>query len=68
MKYLKQIFLIYETNLFVNLTSLGGVESMIDWRYQYDQTLPEGLLRISIGLEESNDLIADLSQALDQIK
>jgi cystathionine gamma-synthase len=51
-------------NLFRDATSLGGVESLIDWRYRYDTTSPPGLLRLSIGLEAPEDLIADLEQAL----
>lgn len=45
-------------------TSLGGAESLVDWRYPYDPSLPPGLLRFSVGLEDPADLIADLEQAL----
>ena len=48
-------------------TSLGGVESLIDWRYAHDQTVSPSLLRVSIGVEEVEDLIADFKQALDQV-
>lgn len=51
--------------LFKNATSLGGVESLIDHRYAYDQSAPPTLLRVSIGLESAKDLIADLTQALN---
>ena len=44
--------------------SQGGVESLMEWRYKHDSTQPLGLLRVSIGLEASADLIADLRQAL----
>jgi cystathionine gamma-synthase len=50
--------------LFANATSLGGVESLIEWRHRYDATTPPGLLRVSVGLEDPADLIADLAQAL----
>jgi cystathionine beta-lyase/cystathionine gamma-synthase len=40
------------------------VESLIDWRYRYDTASPPDLLRISIGLEAPEDLIADLGRAL----
>jgi len=53
--------------LFANATSLGGVESLIEYRYQYDKTLSPCLLRISIGLESAKDLIADLERALSQV-
>lgn len=55
------------TRLFVRATSLGGVESLIEHRQSIEgpHTLtPPNLLRISVGLENSDDLIADLDQAL----
>lgn len=45
-------------------TSLGGVETLIDWRYAFDTTVSPALLRISVGIEEANDLIQDFEQAL----
>jgi cystathionine gamma-synthase len=53
--------------LFRNATSLGGVESLIEHRASAEQPAsrsPENLLRLSIGLENADDLIADLLQAL----
>jgi cystathionine gamma-synthase len=53
--------------LFVNATSLGGVESLIEHRASSEgpgSTAPENLLRLSIGLEHPEDLIGDLTQAL----
>jgi len=53
--------------LFTRATSLGGVESLIEHRASSEApgTLtPQDLLRISIGLEHPDDLIADLTQAL----
>lgn len=55
------------TQLFAQATSLGGVESLIEHRASIEgpQTLtPQNLLRISVGLEHPDDLIADLAQAL----
>jgi cystathionine gamma-synthase len=54
--------------MFVRATSLGGVESLIEHRHTIegpDSTTPDDLLRLSIGLEAPEDLIADLEQALD---
>ncbi|KAG2386891.1 hypothetical protein C9374_001926 [Naegleria lovaniensis] len=45
-------------------TSLGGVESCIDYRFQWDKNTAPTLLRLSIGLESPKDLIADLKTAL----
>jgi len=55
------------TKLFTRATSLGGVESLIEHRASIEgpgSKSPEGLLRLSIGLENADDLIADLDQAL----
>jgi cystathionine gamma-synthase len=53
--------------LFTRATSLGGVESLIEHRASVEgpstQT-PANLLRVSVGLEHPDDLIADLDQAL----
>jgi cystathionine gamma-synthase len=50
--------------LFTQATSLGGTMSLVDWRYARDKTQPEALLRVSVGLEDPIDLIADWKQAL----
>ncbi|MGA0555459.1 trans-sulfuration enzyme family protein [Larkinella sp. VNQ87] len=53
--------------LFTRATSLGGVESLIEHRASVEgpnTTTPQNLLRISVGLEHADDLIADLEQAL----
>ncbi|PQA60655.1 trans-sulfuration enzyme family protein [Siphonobacter curvatus] len=53
--------------VFTQATSLGGVESLIEPRKIYegpDSPTPDGLLRVSVGLEHLDDLIADLDQAL----
>jgi len=53
--------------LFQPATSLGGVESLIEHRASAEgngSTSPRNLLRLSIGLEHPDDLIADLLQAL----
>lgn len=49
---------------FVHAVSLGGVESSIQWRVLSDKTINPTLLRISIGVENVDDLINDLEQAL----
>ena len=54
--------------LFTRATSLGGPESLIEHRASVEgpsTRAPEGLLRVSIGLEHPDDLIADLDQALE---
>lgn len=54
--------------LFTRATSLGGVESLIEHRASIEgpqSTTPDDLLRVSVGLEHPDDLVADLAQALD---
>ncbi|EEH18796.1 hypothetical protein PABG_01115 [Paracoccidioides brasiliensis Pb03] len=50
--------------LFHHATSLGGVESLIEWRAMTDPTVDQRLLRISVGLEDWKDLKEDLMQAM----
>ncbi len=53
--------------VFTRATSLGGVESLIEHRASIEGAAtraPESLLRLSIGLENADDLIEDLSRAL----
>jgi cystathionine gamma-synthase len=53
--------------LFARATSLGGVESLIEHRASIEgphTRTPPSLLRLSIGLEHIDDLLADLNQAL----
>ena len=53
--------------LFVRATSLGGTQSLIEHRASIegpDSPTPDDLLRVSVGLENVDDLIADLAQAL----
>jgi cystathionine gamma-synthase len=53
--------------LWQRATSLGGVESLIEHRASVegpDSPTPRDLLRLSVGIEAADDLIADLEQAL----
>jgi cystathionine gamma-synthase len=56
--------------LWVFATSLGGVESTLERRRRWKselQSVPEGLVRLSVGIEHVEDLWSDLSQALDHL-
>lgn len=66
------------TKLFTLAESLGGVESLIGHpatmthasiprEERYASGLKDSLIRLSVGIEDVNDLIADLSQALDTV-
>jgi cystathionine gamma-synthase len=53
------------TRVIKNATSLGGVESTMESRYRWEgDRVPEGLLRLSVGLEDVDELWSDLEQAL----
>mmetsp|Transcript_14309 Transcript_14309/g.42909 ORF Transcript_14309/g.42909 Transcript_14309/m.42909 type:complete len:149 (-) Transcript_14309:92-538(-) len=54
--------------LFGRATSLGGTESLAEHRRSVEGEMsdtPEGLIRLSIGLEDPQDLVDDLRQALE---
>jgi cystathionine gamma-synthase len=56
-----------KVRLWRNATSLGGVESLIEHRASAEgpgSTAPKNLLRLSVGLENADDLIEDLMNAL----
>jgi cystathionine gamma-synthase len=56
-----------EVRVFKRATSLGGVESLIEHRRSSEgpsSPVPDDLLRLSVGIEDPVDLIADLDAAL----
>ena len=56
--------------VFKRATSLGGVESLIEHRASIeppDSPVPDDLLRLSIGIEATRDLITDLDRALARV-
>lgn len=59
--------MVKKCRVFIRATSLGGVESLIEHRYSIEgpeSPIPKNLLRLSVGAESVDDLIADLEQAL----
>jgi cystathionine gamma-synthase len=55
-------------NVVTRATSLGGVESLIEHRHSIEgknSPVPKDWLRLSIGIQSVDDLIADLEQALE---
>ena len=55
--------------LAINATSLGGPETLVEHRASVEGANPhsaQNLLRVSVGLEHAQDLVADFLQALDQ--
>ncbi|MGZ4446212.1 MAG: trans-sulfuration enzyme family protein [Nocardioides sp.] len=59
-----------KTRLWVHATSLGGVESTFERRRRWKSepaTIPDGLVRLSVGIEDVDDLWDDLRTALDDL-
>ncbi|MCD4535976.1 PLP-dependent transferase [Nocardioides sp. cx-169] len=62
--------LVQKTRLWVHATSLGGVESTFERRRRWKAepvTIPDGLVRLSVGIEDVEDLWHDLAAALDTL-
>ncbi|WP_442587966.1 trans-sulfuration enzyme family protein [Pedobacter sp. AW31-3R] len=58
-----------KVKLFAQATSLGGVESLIEHRASVEgpgTKTPQNLIRISVGLEHIDDIIADFEHALGE--
>ena len=59
-----------KTKLWVHATSLGGVESTFERRRRWKTepaTIPDALVRLSVGIEDVDDLWDDLRRALDDL-
>jgi len=63
------------TELFILAESLGGIESLMNYPHEMthasvrgtELAVPENLLRLSVGIEDVDDLIDDVEQALGAI-
>ena len=64
--------------LFSQAVSLGGVESLIEYPWtmthvampeaaRREMGIAENLVRVSVGLEDLDDLLADFAQAMNQV-
>ena len=56
-----------QLQIITSATSLGGVETLIEHRHSLEpeeNLIPENLLRLAVGIEHIDDLIADLDAAL----
>ena len=58
------------TRIFAPATSLGGVESLIEHRKTVEEgtsDVPEDLVRLSVGIEDLAELVADLEAAMGHV-
>lgn len=54
--------------LIIGATSLGGVETTGERRNRWNEGAPTGLIRLSVGIEDLDDIWHDLQQALDALR
>jgi cystathionine gamma-synthase len=63
------------TRLFTLAESLGGIESLMNYPSEMthasvkgtELAVPENLIRLSVGIEDADDLIGDLDNAMSQL-
>ncbi|MBU8809715.1 cystathionine gamma-lyase [Mycolicibacterium goodii] len=56
--------LVDRSELLIASTSFGGIHTSVDRRARWGDPVPEGFVRISAGIEDTDDLIADVERAL----
>ena len=56
--------LVEQSALVVAATSFGGIHTSVDRRARWGDPVPDGFARMSLGIEDTDDLIADIGQAL----
>jgi cystathionine gamma-lyase len=56
--------LVHNSDLLISSTSFGGIHSSVDRRARWGDPVAEGFARISAGIEDTDDLIADIDHAL----
>jgi cystathionine gamma-lyase len=56
--------LVQNSDLLISSTSFGGIHSSVDRRARWGDPVGEGFARISAGIEDTDDLVADIDRAL----
>jgi cystathionine gamma-lyase len=56
--------LVQRSQLLVAATSFGGIHTSVDRRARWGDAVPDGFVRVSVGIEDTDDVIADFRQAL----
>ncbi len=57
--------LVQRSELLIAATSFGGIHTSVDRRARHGDAVPAGFARISTGIEDTDDLVADVVGALD---
>ncbi|OBB68869.1 cystathionine gamma-lyase [Mycobacterium sp. 852014-50255_SCH5639931] len=60
--------LVDNSELLVASTSFGGLHTSVDRRARWGDHVADGFARISLGIEDTDDLVADIEQALTAIR
>ncbi len=58
--------LVSSSALLVAATSFGGIHSSVDRRARWGDPVPDGFARLSLGLEDTDDLLSDIEAALSR--
>lgn len=56
--------LVERSTLLVAATSFGGIHTCVDRRARWGDPVPDGFARISLGIEDTDDIVADIERAL----
>jgi cystathionine gamma-lyase len=56
--------LVARSALLVSATSFGGIHSSVDRRARWGDPVSDGFARLSLGIEDTDDLVDDIERAL----
>jgi cystathionine gamma-lyase len=59
--------LVERSDLLISSTSFGGIHSSIDRRARWGDPVSAGFARVSFGVEDTDDLVADVQRALSSL-
>ena len=57
--------LVQRSELLIAATSFGGIHTSVDRRARWGDAVPDGFARIALGIEDTDDLLADVQRALE---
>jgi cystathionine gamma-lyase len=57
--------LVERSELLIAATSFGGIHTSVDRRARWGDPVPDGFARIALGIEDTDDLLADVERALE---
>jgi cystathionine gamma-lyase len=60
--------LVQSSELLIASTSFGGIHTSVDRRARWDDNVPDGFARIALGIEDTDDLLADVEHVLAAIQ